>query len=114
MKAYIVEYGEVVSTAKFAGKFDDMYSAQTALIGVMDDGDEIALFPDDADPLYTDNWGYVTVDTEEAEEVSVLHRDDGTLDYDYGTELPEECSFYYFDDDLETVYVYKSGKWVEW
>ena len=103
MKAYIVEYGEVVSTAKFAGNFEDMWDAKKALIHDMSDGDEIALFPDDADPLYTDQWGYETVDTEDAEEVAVLHEDDGTLDVEYGEDVPDD-DFYWFDDDLETIW----------
>ena len=106
MKAYLLKHGEVVTTAEYLGEAEDMQEAKEEFFDCVSSGDTLACCDDDADPLYTDQWGFVGIDGDYIIEEATLFSNDGSIEG-----IPESADIYFWSDDNETWY-YRNGE--EW
>lgn len=106
MKVYLLKHGEVVTTAEYLGKAEDMQEAKEEFFGCVSSGDTLACCDDDVDPLYTDQWGFVGIDGDYIIEEVTLFSNDGSIEG-----IPESADIYFWSDDNETWY-YRNGE--EW
>lgn len=107
-KYYIVKNGQVVSTAKAIGNFENLWNAKDAAFDEMMAGDLLIGFNLDVDAEVTDEYGYDTVDTSKAEddEKSYLCETDGSIE-----DVPEGL-YYWSDDTQDTTFYRPNGE--EW
>lgn len=106
MKVYLLEHGEVVTTAEYLGEAEDMQEAKQKFFDCVSSGNTLACCDDDADPLYTDQWGFVGIDGDYIIEEATLFSNDGSIEG-----IPESADIYFWSDDNETWY-YRNGE--EW
>ena len=106
MKVYLLKHGEVVTTAEYLGEAEDMQEAKEEFFDCVSSGDTLACCDDDADPLYTDQWGFVGIDGDYIIEEVTLFSNDGSIEG-----IPESADIYFWSDDNETWY-YRNGE--EW
>lgn len=106
MKIYLLKHGEVVTTAEYLGKAEDMQEAKEEFFDCVSSGDTLACCDDDVDPLYTDQWGFVGIDGDYIIEEVTLFSNDGSIEG-----IPESADIYFWSDDNETWY-YRNGE--EW
>lgn len=106
MKVYLLEHGEVVTTAKFLGYAEDIQEAKKEFFDLVDSGDTIACCDDDSDPLYTDQWGFTGICGDDIIEEATLYANDGTIEG-----IPESANAYWWSDDPETWYDENGEEW---
>ena len=107
-KYYIVNFGEVVSTAELLGEYEEIWEAKDDAFKKMGDGDMLVGFPLDVNAEYTDNYGYNTVRWENADddEKAYLCKMDNSID--------ELEGLWYWSDDVEqdtTFYNSDGSRW---
>lgn len=108
-KYYIVEFGEVVSTANFLGNYKEIWDAKEDAFSEMGDGDLLVGFDGDIDAEITDEYGYKTVNlslAKDDEKVRLL-KTDSSMDVPAG--------LYFWEDDTEDTYYYNAdgSRWEE-
>lgn len=106
MKVYLLKHGEVVTTAEYLGEAEDIQEAKEEFFDCVSSGDTLACCDNDADPLYTDQWGFVGIDGDYIIEEATLFSNDGSIEG-----IPESADIYFWSDDNETWY-YRNGE--EW
>lgn len=106
MKVYLLEHGEVVTTAKFLGFAEDIQEAKEEFFDFVGGGDTIACCDDDADPLYDDQWGFTGICGDDIIEEATLYANDGTIEG-----IPESANVYWWSDDPETWYDENGEEW---
>ena len=106
MKVYLLKHGEVVTTAEYLGEAEDMQEAKQEFFDCVSSGNTLACCDDNADPLYTDQWGFVGIDGDYIIEEATLFSNDGSIEG-----IPESADIYFWSDDNETWY-YRNGE--EW
>lgn len=106
MKVYLLEHGEVVTTAKFLGFAEDIQEAKEEFFDFVGGGDTIACCDDDADPLYDDQWGFTGICGDDIIEEATLYANDGTIEG-----IPESANAYWWSDDPETWYDENGEEW---
>lgn len=102
-KYYIVNLGEVVSTAKYFGKFEDLSDAKEKAFAEMAEGEVLAEYNEDDDPLYTDTYGYETVDLDKALDRAELCQTDDSME-----DIPAGL-WYWSDDNQDTTFYEADG-----
>ena len=106
MKVYLLKHGEVVTTAEYLGEAEDMQEAKQEFFDCVSSGNTLACCDDNAEPLYTDQWGFVGIDGDYIIEEATLFSNDGSIEG-----IPESADIYFWSDDNETWY-YRNGE--EW
>lgn len=106
MKVYLLEHGEVVTTAKFLGFAEDIQEAKEEFFAFVTSGDTIACCDDDSDPLYTDQWGLAGICGDDIIEEATLYANDGTIEG-----IPESAKIFWWSDDPETWYDENGEEW---
>lgn len=106
MKVYLVDHGEVVSTAEYLGEAEDLREAKEKFYNQVYAGDTLTCCSDDSDPLYTDQWGFTEICGDDIIEEATLYANDGTIEG-----IPESANAYWWSDDPETWYDENGEEW---